>query len=83
MTGLGGLSTEEINRVMDLEWEESIQDWEWHALNYASPVPPLIPFPSYCVSRRCGWCRFVIKPDELVTASKLHNYLKSDLHSSR
>ncbi|KAG8356227.1 hypothetical protein FVEN_g6110 [Fusarium venenatum] len=68
MTGLGGLSTAEINRVMDLEWEESIQDWEWHALNYASPVPPLIPFPSYCVSRRCGWCRFVIKPDELVTA---------------
>ncbi|GKU02606.1 hypothetical protein FLAG1_00003 [Fusarium langsethiae] len=67
MTALGGLSTEEINRVMDLEWEESIQDWEWHALNYASPVP-LIPFPSYCVSRRCGWCRFVIKPDELVTA---------------
>ncbi|KAI6763605.1 hypothetical protein FGRA07_09074 [Fusarium graminearum] len=68
MAALGGLSAQEINRVMDLEWEESIQDWEWHALNYASPVPPLIPFPSYCVSRRCGWCRFVIKPDELVTA---------------
>ncbi|KAH7185315.1 uncharacterized protein B0J16DRAFT_341326 [Fusarium flagelliforme] len=53
---------------MDLEWEESVQEWEWHALNYVNPIPPLIPFPSYCVSRRCGWCRFVIKSDEIVTA---------------
>ncbi|RGP62448.1 hypothetical protein FLONG3_10220 [Fusarium longipes] len=64
----GGLSTEEINRVMDLEWEEAIQEWEWYALHFMSHMPPMVPFPSYCVSRRCGWCRFMIKPGEVITA---------------
>lgn len=73
MADVGGLSSQEINRIMDLEWEESVQEWEWYALNYVNPIPPLIAFPSYCVSRRCGWCRFVIKPGEIVTASKLYN----------
>ncbi|KAF5562006.1 hypothetical protein FPHYL_5875 [Fusarium phyllophilum] len=67
----GGLSPEEIrriDRIMDLEWMEFAEGWEWHALNYVNPLPPMIPYPSYCVSRRCGWCRFTIKPGELITA---------------
>ncbi|KAF4455325.1 hypothetical protein F53441_2340 [Fusarium austroafricanum] len=67
----GGLSAEEIrrlDRIMDLEWMEFAEGWEWHALNYINPIPPIIPYPSYCVSRRCGWCRFLIKPGELITA---------------
>ena len=82
MADIGGLSTEEINRVMDLEWEESAQEWEWHALNYVNPISPLIPFPSYCVSRRCGWCSFVIKTGEIVTASKLHNDNPAVIHTN-
>ncbi|KAF5581500.1 hypothetical protein FPCIR_10152 [Fusarium pseudocircinatum] len=68
----GGLSPEEIHRIdriMDLEWMEFAEGWEWHALNYVNPLPPMIPYPSYCVSRRCGWCRFTIKPGDLITAS--------------
>ncbi|KAF5540123.1 hypothetical protein FNAPI_10580 [Fusarium napiforme] len=67
----GGLSPEEIrriDRIMDLEWMEFAEGWEWHALNYVNPLPPMIPYPSYCVSRRCGWCRFTIKPGDLITA---------------
>ncbi|RKK84525.1 hypothetical protein BFJ68_g10669 [Fusarium oxysporum] len=67
----GGLSSEEIrriDRIMDLEWMEFAEGWEWHALNYVNPLPPMIPYPSYCVSRRCGWCRFMIKPGDLITA---------------
>ncbi|KAF4496320.1 hypothetical protein FAGAP_7533 [Fusarium agapanthi] len=67
----GGLSPEEIrriDRIMDLEWMEFAEGWEWHALNYVNPLPPMIPYPSYCVSRRCGWCRFSIKPGDLITA---------------
>ncbi|PNP82110.1 hypothetical protein FNYG_04563 [Fusarium nygamai] len=67
----GGLSPEEIrriDRIMDLEWMEFAEGWEWHALNYVNPLPPMMPYPSYCVSRRCGWCRFTIKPGDLITA---------------
>ncbi|QGI82832.1 hypothetical protein CEK25_009561 [Fusarium fujikuroi] len=67
----GGLSSDEIrriDRIMDLEWMEFAEGWEWHALNYVNPLPPMIPYPSYCVSRRCGWCRFSIKPGDLITA---------------
>ncbi|KAF5602630.1 uncharacterized protein FSUBG_7681 [Fusarium subglutinans] len=67
----GGLSPEEIrriDRIMDLEWMEFAEGWEWHALNYVNPLPPMMPYPSYCVSRRCGWCRFSIKPGDLITA---------------
>ncbi|KAF5620912.1 hypothetical protein F52700_11070 [Fusarium sp. NRRL 52700] len=67
----GGLSAEEIrriDRIMDLEWMEFAEGWEWHALNYVNPLPPMLPYPSYCVSRRCGWCRFSIKPGDLITA---------------
>ncbi|KAF4955359.1 hypothetical protein FGADI_4603 [Fusarium gaditjirri] len=67
----GGLSSEEIrrlDRIMDLEWMEFAEGWEWHALNYVNPLPPMIPYPSYCVSRRCGWCRFTIRPGDLITA---------------
>ncbi|KAF5675253.1 hypothetical protein FDENT_9807 [Fusarium denticulatum] len=69
----GGLSPEEIrriDRIMDLEWMEFAEGWEWHALNYVNPLPPMIPYPSYCVSRRCGWCRFTIKPGDLITATQ-------------
>lgn len=71
----GGLGSEEIrriDRIMDLEWMEFAEGWEWHALNYVNPLPPMIPYPSYCVSRRCGWCRFTIKPGDLITASQFH-----------
>ncbi|KAF5649953.1 uncharacterized protein FTJAE_751 [Fusarium tjaetaba] len=67
----GGLSPEEIHRIdriMDLEWMEFAEGWEWHALNHVNPLPPMVPYPSYCVNRRCGWCRFTIKPGDLITA---------------
>ncbi|KAL9567047.1 hypothetical protein ACKAV7_008816 [Fusarium commune] len=67
----GGLSSEEIrrlDRIMDLEWMEFAEGWEWHALNHVNPLPPMIPYPSYCVSRRCGWCRFTIRPGDFITA---------------
>ncbi|KAM0355666.1 hypothetical protein ACHAPU_000051 [Fusarium lateritium] len=53
---------------MDLEYFEFADEWEWQDLNFLSTVRPLIPYPSYCVSRRCGWCRFMIKPGEVITA---------------
>ncbi|KAM0249583.1 hypothetical protein ACHAP5_002709 [Fusarium lateritium] len=53
---------------MDLEQFEFAEEWEWQDLNYINAIPPLIPYPSYCVSRRCGWCRFMIKNGEFVTA---------------
>ncbi|KAF5702997.1 hypothetical protein FMUND_13218 [Fusarium mundagurra] len=71
----GGLSPEEIrriDRIMDLEWMEFAEGWEWHALHYVNPLPPMMPYPSYCVSRRCGWCRFTIEPGDLITASQFH-----------
>ncbi|KAH7236298.1 hypothetical protein BKA59DRAFT_549043 [Fusarium tricinctum] len=68
MNEAGGLSTQEINRIMDLEQFEFAEEWEWQDLNYINAIPPLIPYPSYCVSRRCGWCRFMIQPGEVITA---------------
>lgn len=70
MNETGGLSIQEINRIMDLEQFEFAEEWEWQDLNYINAIPPLIPYPSYCVSRRCGWCRFMIQPGEVITASK-------------
>ncbi|KAF4440906.1 hypothetical protein FACUT_3123 [Fusarium acutatum] len=81
----GGLSPEEIrriDRIMDLEWMEFAEGWEWHALNYVNPLPPMIPYPSYCVSRRCGWCRFSIKPGDLITASQLHSLSTSRINTN-
>ncbi|KAF5000899.1 hypothetical protein FGRMN_1508 [Fusarium graminum] len=52
---------------MDLEYFEFADEWEWQDLNFLNAVPPLVPYPSYCVSRRCGWCRFMIKPGEIIT----------------
>ncbi|KAF5674883.1 hypothetical protein FHETE_2634 [Fusarium heterosporum] len=53
---------------MDLEYFEFADEWEWQDLNFLNALPPLVPYPSYCVSRRCGWCRFMIEPGEIITA---------------
>ncbi|KAM0195132.1 hypothetical protein ACHAPA_005729 [Fusarium lateritium] len=68
MNETGGLSIQAINRIMDLEQFEFAEEWESQDLNYINAIPPRIPYPSYCVSRRCGWCRFMIKNGEFVTA---------------
>ncbi|KAF4969731.1 hypothetical protein FSARC_3074 [Fusarium sarcochroum] len=37
-------------------------------LSVLQDMSPTFPYPSYCVSPRCGWCRFTINTDELMTA---------------